>query len=440
MSRAPQACRGWHDRAVRIAIEATAPEAAALAELLAAEGHDVRIAALDAAAADPPDIAYLDVWTPETAPAVQRLRRAGTRLTNLSDLILERAPGRTLGITGTAGKTTTTAFAVQLLRAAGRETHVSETARAGNLWATAELLPALESTGVIALELTSSHLAFTHASPSVALVTCFWPDHLELHGSLGAYRRAKEAVARHQRPGDRIVLPADDPDPALLAAASPAGRWWFSTAAEVERGAFLAGDALVLRTPGDEVTRPAPPFDEPRLRAALAAAAAALALDVPPDAIDSTGLEPPRFRANRVGHRGGAVIVDDGMAATSTKTAATLRAYAAGSVVLVAGGETHVSGLEVHASPEERRLLEAALDEVQRAARSVIAFGPAAARLADGLRERGVVVRVEADLDAALAAALEERDAAAVLVSPMYPVSLAERERIERWARGQASA
>ena len=103
----------------------------------------------------------------------------------------------TIGITGTAGKTTTTALVVQLLRAAGVRVHASTTARAGNLWPTAELLEQ-PADGVLVLELTSSHLCFTSHSPSVAAITCFWPDHLELHGSLERYRarRRRSSASR----------------------------------------------------------------------------------------------------------------------------------------------------------------------------------------------------------------------------------------------------
>ena len=48
-------------------------------------------------------------------------------------------------------------------------------------------------------------------SPHVAVVTCFWPDHLELHGSLMAYRRAKEQIVRAQTADDHVVVNADDP-------------------------------------------------------------------------------------------------------------------------------------------------------------------------------------------------------------------------------------
>ena len=52
----------------------------------------------------PAEIAYLDVWTPEVAPRVERLRAQGTRVSCLGDLLLERWPGPTIGITGTAGQ------------------------------------------------------------------------------------------------------------------------------------------------------------------------------------------------------------------------------------------------------------------------------------------------------------------------------------------------
>ena len=77
-------------------------------------------------------------------------------------------------------------------------------ARAGNLWPTGSSrrssTEADATDRALLLELTSSHLAFMATSPTIAAVTCFWPDHLELHGSLAAYREAKETIVRHQAP------------------------------------------------------------------------------------------------------------------------------------------------------------------------------------------------------------------------------------------------
>ena len=173
------------------------------------------------------DVAYLDVWTPEVAPRVERLRSQGTRISCLGDLLLERWQGPTIGITGTAGKTTTTALVAAMLGASGIDVAVSAGARAGNLWPTADLLARLEagdSAGTLLLELTSSHLAFMSTSPGLAAVVSFWPDHLELHGGLEGYRAAKETIVRHQRPGDTLVFNADDASASFARATSGRSR------------------------------------------------------------------------------------------------------------------------------------------------------------------------------------------------------------------------
>ena len=134
-----------------VLVEGFDSDALALARFLANAGEDVRIAASSAA---PPeaqeleelgitverradldedpgaaDVAYLDVWTPEVARRVERLRSQGTRISCLGDLLLERWQGPTIGITGTAGKTTTTALVAAMLGASG-STSRSAAARA----------------------------------------------------------------------------------------------------------------------------------------------------------------------------------------------------------------------------------------------------------------------------------------------------------------------
>ena len=137
----------------------------------------------------------------------------------------------------------------------GSEVAASTTARGGNLWATEELvdlLPALRRPSVLALELTSSHLCFMRTSPDVAVITGFWPDHLELHGSLGAYRAAKETIVRHQAAESWVVVNEDDPAAASFAALTPAQRASFSLRGRVERGAFLEDDRVVACWDGVE--------------------------------------------------------------------------------------------------------------------------------------------------------------------------------------------
>ena len=446
-------------------VEGFDPDAIALARLLAKEGHALRLASpadepAEAASlreigihvephADldtdpgPAEIAYLDVWTPEVAPRVAKLRAQGTRVSCLGDLLLERWPGPSIGITGTAGKTMTTSLIAAILRTAGIEIAVSRGARAGNLWPTGELLDRLQpgaaaGAAVLLLELTSSHLAFMHSSPTLAAVISFWPDHLELHGDLGRYRAAKETIVCHQRPGDTVVVNADDAS-AGFAAATPADLTEFSLAHPVAKGAYLdPARGVVLADPTGETGLGPIHAHAAHPGNVVAAAAIAAAAGASPAAIEqgirTAATLPWRAQSLPVqtqGPLGGIPVVDDGMAATPRKTQATLAAYPDHSVVLIAGGMNDAGGGRVHATPEEQTLLERACDEIARTARVVVLFGAAGGRLATLLRQREVETVEVGELEAAVAAAAAccARGAAAVVFSPLFPLSLEERAR-----------
>lgn len=433
----------------RILVEGFDRDAVVLARTLAREGHRVTLAgpgdasqqALELRASrvvvrartsldtEPGhhDEAFLDVWTPEVAPRVALLRESGCVVRCLGDHVLERSPVPTIGVTGTAGKTTTAAFLTYLLRTAGSTVHTGTTARAGNLWPTAELLPP-PTDGVVLMELTSSHLCFTTHSPTIAVITCFWPDHLELHGSLERYRAAKEAIVRHQRPSDIVVANEDDDAAAAIASLSPGRHFGFSATREVEAGAFVRGPEMMLRDASGERSFALPPtLDAPRLQALLAAAATALAAGALPETLRAP--EPPPYRAARVGRLGDTELIDDGMAATPSKTASALHEFPDASVVLVAGGELEAAGLPVHASREERKLLEEACAQARRVARLVVLFGPAATRLAPSF-DRRLTLRATT-LDEAIALASTHAEGAKMLVvSPMFPLPPEDRERI----------
>jgi hypothetical protein len=97
--------------------------------------------------------------------------------------------------------------------------------------------------------------------------------------------------------------------------------------------------------------------------------------------------------------------------------------------VLVAGGELESAGLPVHASPEEQVLLEQACAEARRVARLVVLFGPAADRLAPFF-ERSRTLRAASLEEAIVLAASRAEGAKVLVVSPMFPLSPSDRERI----------
>jgi UDP-N-acetylmuramoylalanine--D-glutamate ligase len=144
---------------------------------------------------------------PRPHPFVRRARAHRVPVVGDLELLVENQPERRIvGITGTNGKSTTTALIAHLLRGAGHGAQL-----AGNiglplldLWPTP-----IDDTYV--LELSSYQLELSdHLRCAVAVILNVSPDHLERHGSLAGYVRAKRRILRNQRASDWVVLGVDD--------------------------------------------------------------------------------------------------------------------------------------------------------------------------------------------------------------------------------------
>ena len=417
---------------VDVVIEATAPEADPLAGFLTSEGARTRIvtpAELDRAPLA--GAAFLDAWTPELSARVIGLRDNGALVTCLADLLLARAATRTIGVTGTAGKTTTTALLDQLLRAAGTDVSLPEPGLSGNLWPDASILGVLGGSTRIVVELTSSHLAFCRHSPDVAVVTSFWPDHIELHGSIDAYRRAKGAIVRGQAAGSWLVVPADGSCEDFVST-TPASVARFSITEQIERGAFVRGNRVVVRWQDEEHDLGSVdglPVRGACVANALAACAAALVSGAPPAAIAGGlgDLRIPLHRLVEIARVDGVPVYDDSMAGTPAKARAALELFADDSITLVAGGRTLGAAGPVHATVDERELLEAACALARGKARRVVAFGSAAECLSSLLPGCEIAETLDAAVELAVADATGTQ---AVLIAPMFPVTPDERTRV----------
>ncbi|HEX4792572.1 MAG TPA: UDP-N-acetylmuramoyl-L-alanine--D-glutamate ligase [Humisphaera sp.] len=156
--------------------------------------------------------ADLIVASPAVPPTNEYLvaaRNAGVPITTEIRLLVERCPATVIGVTGTKGKSTTTAMLGRML---GQR---FTTWVGGNIGGS--LLPELEKidkTHLVVLELSSYMLDYLGAmqwSPHVSLVTLIAADHLEWHGSHSAYVNAKANIVRYQRPDDVAVLNGEDP-------------------------------------------------------------------------------------------------------------------------------------------------------------------------------------------------------------------------------------
>lgn len=143
-----------------------------------------------------------------TSEFLQAAREKGVPITTEICLFAERCPGRVFGITGTKGKSTTTALLGKML-ASKRPCHVG-----GNIGRSLLFdLPRMDERSNVVLELSSymlHYLGERRWSPNVAIVTMLGHDHLEWHGGIDAYMDAKRHITRFQRPGDSIIRRDDD--------------------------------------------------------------------------------------------------------------------------------------------------------------------------------------------------------------------------------------
>jgi UDP-N-acetylmuramoylalanine--D-glutamate ligase len=168
------------------------------------------------------DLVVASPAIPPSNPFLLAARAAGVPVTTEIRLFIERCPATLIGVTGTKGKSTTTAMLGEILR------RRFTTWVGGNIGGS--LLPELEridATDLVVLELSSYMLDYLEPmrwSPHVAVVTLIAPDHLEWHGSYEAYLAAKGNLFRFQRPDDVTVANGENPAAVELARLSPGRR------------------------------------------------------------------------------------------------------------------------------------------------------------------------------------------------------------------------
>ena len=274
-------------------------------------------------------------------------RRADVPLSCEMNLFWQFNRGKVVAVTGSNGKSTTTAMIHSILKAAGMRTWLG-----GNIGKS--LLPEIDniqSDDWCVLELSSfqlEELDRLKAAPDVAVVTNFSPNHLDRHKTLDAYRQAKQSILRWQSGEQGAVLNGDDAD--VRQWPTRGWRWYFggcdSESPSAMRSIAAVGvdscDATHRRSDEVEVfplkewlTLPG----EHNLQNATAATAAALAIGV---SIADVQLGLERFqslphRLQFVAEVQGRRFYNDSLATTPESVTAALGAFEE-PVVLLAGG------------------------------------------------------------------------------------------------------
>jgi UDP-N-acetylmuramoylalanine--D-glutamate ligase len=351
-----------------------------------------------------PDPAEFDLVVPSPGVPPERYRSRARRVCGDVELAGAALAVPIVAVTGTNGKSTTTALVTEMLRAAGLRA-----AMAGNVGT-----PALSLVGqpldAAVLEVSSFQLETTETfRPAVAVVLNVTPDHLDRHHTLGAYVEAKLRILAHQRGRDCAVLNQADAWYERFRAAAPARVLPFSARGVPDRGVGIDAGSLVVRAED-----PARRFDfdwrEPGVHNrenAIAAAAAVYALGAPLErALAALPVfRPLPHRSEVVARANGVTWIDDSKA---TNPGAALRALegSAGPIVWIAGGRA--KGLDL--GP-----LAAAARERVRAA---VLIGEAAEQLEQGLRGGPPVHREASIEDAVRRAGALARPGDVVLLAP----------------------
>ncbi len=189
------------------------------------------------------DLVLVSGGVPLTLPIIKGAIRRGIPLANDAQLFLERCPAPVLGITGSAGKTTTTSLTGSILNAASYKTWVG-----GNIGEVLlDVLPNIHPSDFVAMELSSFQLELMTVSPDFACITNITPNHLDRHGTMEAYTRTKANIFLHQNePEQVVILNRDDAISHELAGEVRAQLAWFSLYEMIPDGAFLAGNRFIL--------------------------------------------------------------------------------------------------------------------------------------------------------------------------------------------------
>jgi UDP-N-acetylmuramoylalanine--D-glutamate ligase len=165
---------------------------------------------------DDADLLCISGGVPLSLPLVLEARRRGIPLSNDSQIFLERVPCRVVGITGSAGKTTTTALVgLMAEKAVSADQSTSGYRRAwvgGNIGTPLiSVLDQISEDDLVVMELSSFQLELMTISPHIAAVLNITPNHLDRHGSMAAYAAAKARIIDFQSPEDTAILGRDDP-------------------------------------------------------------------------------------------------------------------------------------------------------------------------------------------------------------------------------------
>ena len=190
---------------------------------------------------DSSDLLVISPGVPIDSPVVKAFEAAGVPVWGEVELAYAFDKGKVLAITGTNGKTTTTALVGQIVGAYHKDTFV--VGNIGNPYTT-EVLKSNKDSYTVA-EISSFQLETVHEfHPLVSAILNITPDHLNRHYTMDCYVQTKEKIAMNQKGSEVCVLNFDDDYLREFGEHTTAKVVWFSRFTKPDRGAYMEGDMI----------------------------------------------------------------------------------------------------------------------------------------------------------------------------------------------------
>lgn len=283
------------------------------------------------------DVVYVSPGVPPDNELVLSAHARGIRVSSLVELFFALCPAPIVGVTGSAGKSTTTSLIGDIFTAADRQVFVGGNIGRPLLGKLAEMTPH----SWVVMELSSFQLEPLGVSPHIGVVTNVTPNHLDRHPSMQAYWAAKGQILAHQTASDWAVLNADD---AWSLRYRPRGRTLRFSLEGVVEGAYLGERHLMLL--GEPVLEVAevPLRGQHNVANVLTAIAAAHAAGLERQAMRNAvrAFKGVPHRLQTVAERRGVQFVDDSIATAPERSIAALRAYHEPLILIAGGRDKHL--------------------------------------------------------------------------------------------------
>ncbi|OGO28133.1 MAG: UDP-N-acetylmuramoylalanine--D-glutamate ligase [Chloroflexi bacterium RBG_16_54_18] len=302
---------------------------------------------------DDADIVFVSGGVPLENPLVQEAQTRGITVTNDSELFLENAPCKVIGITGSAGKTTTTTLVGRMAQSAASRDEEKGPYR--KVWVGGNIgtpliscIDEMVAEDLAIMELSSFQLELMSSSPQIAALLNITPNHLDRHKSMEAYTSTKKRILDFQSPEDWAILGRDDPGAWSLAADAKGSLLSFglNLPAALHAGTYYENGSIFLRN-SEYKSEPVKILDRSEISlrgdhnllnvmAACSISSAAL-LDVVAMRAGIIGFSGVPHRLEFIRKWGGADWYNDSIATAPERSMAAIRAFDE-PLVLIAGG------------------------------------------------------------------------------------------------------